>query len=367
MEGLYGNYSEPPEFRADPFQTYVQDGQVIAGFIAVVAPARGKRPRELYPSRKKPIDKKNEKNLLVDIATGKETGIVVATDKGFFQDPFENNIKARYNTIEAGAITILNKFPLFSKDKQHIPNGIMLVTFPTIPIHFPKENHEAVSSLLMSVKNALKNLRDLHGSSYQIINFFNIGSNSGASLKQLHSQSYFWKHELPIQGKDQIPFYKTYEQRGCLACKLASKREIEDVFGSTIEIKERIIYENPDVIVFFAYSPIRMLQVRVMPKRHVANLLDLSREEISSLAIGISVADNAIFQVSSALNFQIEDRSVAFRERYDGDFHMLVDILPAWPLAGAELVTSMTFASRSPEQAAILFNEINGEKTLLEQ
>ncbi len=354
LDGIYGNFQVPPEFRADPFQSYLGENGMVVGFVTVVVPSRGKRPREIRPEKKE-TKKFPKSNLLLEIARGKEYAIIVSTNQGFVNNPFEENLEPSKTNIDAEAITILNKFPMFSRDKAIFPHGVMLVTFPTTEIFYPKENHNAVFKMLKSIQVALEGIGQSVTDQYQIINFFNIGPNSGASLRQLHSQTYYWRHRQPIIGKELLAFQEAFRKNGCLACKSIGSGKIRDPFGNEVDLDDLKIFEDENVIVIFAFAPIRLLQTRVIIKKHNPNLLSLTDPQLRSLAKGISIADDAIFEVSSYINFKFEDRSIAFRENYGENFHLLIDVLPAWPLAGAELVSSMTFASRPPEKAAEIY------------
>ncbi len=355
-DGLYGNFKEPPEFRADPLQSYQIDDGIVVGFVTVVVPARGKRPREIHPEKKQVMDTPKD-NLLLKISNGEESAIVVSTNHEFVSNPFDIKLKPSKREIKAEAVTILNKFPMFTKNDNVFPHGVMLVTFPTKQLYYPRHNPEAVYWMLKSIQNALEGLKSIKKSGYQVLNFFNVGPNSGASLRQLHSQTYVWRHSLPVYGKEAMAFYEAYKRNGCLACRFIENGIISDPFGNEVSIESLKIFEDENVIVIFAFAPIRLLQTRVILKSHNANLYTLSASQLKSLAKGIAIADDGIFEVSSYINFRFEDRSIAFREKYDGDFHMIVDVLPAWPLAGAELVSSMTFASRPPEKAAEIYRE----------
>lgn len=353
-EGIYGNFKKPPELRADPFQSYRDGDQVTVGFITAIAPARGKRPREISPQKKKET-KGTGNNLLLKIVDGTEPAIIISSDKEFLQDPFDESLIPIAEHREAKALSILNKFPIFTRRTDELPFGIMLVTFPSEEVSYPKESPNSLFSMFLSLRNALKGTTSSIKQNFNVINFFNVGPNSGASLRQLHSQTYIWKHKFSVIGKEAFAFLEAYRRNGCIACKLIRGQKVEDVFGNRVKIDELKIFEDEHVIVIFAFAPIRLLQTRVILKRHCSNMMELDDGELYSVAKGIAVADEAIFEVSSHIGYQFEDRSIALRECYSKDFHMIIDVLPAWPLAGAELVSSLTYASRPPEKAAEIF------------
>lgn len=77
----------------------------------------------------------------------------------------------------------------------------------------------------------------------------------------------------------------------CIFCKIAAK-----------EIPVTVIYEDENMIVFPDINPVAPIHVLVIPKKHIANLLELVPEEISlmghilgkipTLASQLGIADN---------------------------------------------------------------------------
>ncbi len=364
MEGLFGNYTTPPEIRLDPFQSFFENGTVIAGFSAAIASPRGNRPREISPVRKRGNEEEKKvtaDNLLLDIANGKEPAIVVSTDDHLVQNPLDPTVVPKKIKVNAKAISIVNKYPIFSRNRKNLPYGFMLVTFPTTQMYYPRENPTAIGFMMKSIKNAIE-LRNNDASlaRSKAISFFNIGPNSGASLKQLHAQTYIWRGDREIVGRDSYLFKKAYNSMNhCLGCLLSQPTGIEkDHLNQSLHLKKRIIYDGRFFKVFFAYAPLRMLHVRIIPKRHIATISQFEDEELVELGNCIALADDAIFYVSSSLGYPFQDRSIALREDYEEQqMHMLIDVLPSWPLGGAELVTSLTIVSRSPEEASKIFSD----------
>ena len=67
----------------------------------------------------------------------------------------------------------------------------------------------------------------------------------------------------------------------CLFCKIANKEEPTD-----------IIYEDDEVIAFKDIHPLAPVHVLIIPKKHIASIIDIKKEDIELIGKLILVAKN---------------------------------------------------------------------------
>ncbi|MHA2203411.1 MAG: HIT domain-containing protein, partial [Candidatus Hodarchaeales archaeon] len=148
----------------------------------------------------------------------------------------------------------------------------------------------------------------------------------------------------------------------CLGCEHIQGLTV-DPFGQRLRIKERIIWEDENWIVFTAYAPERDGHLRLLPKRHVSSLWELKSLEIVSLARAMIYANhvlsNFIGQFGGELHIR-PDRNILFRQQHIGfsPIHMLIEIIPVQRIGGAEILDDHRLSHIFPEETAKRMNNL---------
>jgi diadenosine tetraphosphate (Ap4A) HIT family hydrolase len=369
QENLYGNLERSPEIRFDPFQTWVENDTTI-GYQTTIVPNRGNRPRE-----HKPIFVNNPEdevdlldNVLILIAKGKLPAFIVADNEKYIADPFSETFELKNNSHEqVSAICVVNKYSIFSRLSDE-NMGVMLVAFPTTEVRYPRQNKQATSHTLLSLKNAINGiLESNHKKNLKLTCFINIGANSGSSLVQFHAQAYLYSQTEKMLGNVEYSFYKSYDyqksQGYCIGCLYNNPNGKED------ELKylnpKLTIWEDENILLKVAYAPIRTGQLRIIPKKHVKHIGELSNEMLESMGMAISKADEIMhsFIESRDIRVGMNDRSIAFRQSIMRDFHMIIDIFPVYSgFGGAELIIPIGINSIFPEYLGEMFRSFLEKK-----
>lgn len=360
-ENLWGNYLQPPSVHYDPFQSFI-DKNYLIGFKVVISPSRRQRPREQSPSASDVEIPYNEQNILTQVYKGTSAAIVVSTEESTINDPFSKNVLPEYHNWEDHkAISIVNKFSIFSR----IPNinnyGIMIVSFATTPIQYPRDKKGAMGWILLSMKHALNICFQRIKGQQQLVTFFNIGSNSGASLHHLHGQIYVNQEQTRNFGSTEYMFMKSYEYHlthgSCYACNHFKTHYKTNEITNSINIKNRIVWEDTNVMLIAPHAPIREGQLRIIPRTHASNIANFSDSCLHSIGNALEIADTLMYELLKGRSFK-NDRSIIFRQ-FIKDFHMIIDILPVYAgFGGAELIVPLSIGIHSPSQIAERYRNI---------
>lgn len=361
MENFWGKYSggKYPQVRYDPLLSFNLQGDVF-GFRVHIVPGRGSRPRDhSFRRPAKGETKDPSESIFYKISNGIELSIPISTDHekiGNYTD------KPDFHDLsEVKAVSTLNKYAPLNNQGENAA-GVSLVTYS----NFYSEdlgNINANFSILKSLKISIKELIDDKYRSSLI--FFNIGPTSGASLRQLHAQSYVIPHNSGMLSANfQQAYNSSSEILGkCLVCEIASKENIKDHVGQNLEISKRIVWEDENWRVMVPYAPMRALAIRIIPKKHKNWFGKLNETELHSLAEILKIADNLINIATPSKWPAFTDRTIVFRQaiNVDREFHLFIDMLPSIPFGGSELVDSLSITSLDPEKSAEIMREYLSE------
>ena len=356
--GYWGSGTTSGERRFDALQSF-KDGRQIIGHSTFINNIRDERP---YENRKRFRSEGNGSNLvpasesvLMKIVARKSEAILVSTDSEFIQDPFSKNAKPELlPSKQHKALCCVNKFPLFSRFDRKYP-GVMLIAFPTEPIYYPRESPELTGNLLLPLKYAISRL---HTPERYSTTFFNIGPSSGASISQLHGQTYIYSKN---SGKGYLQYVLKRAQGQwwadgvCIICDLLSGKQPHTKEFESLFQAELTIYENEHLSIRMPFAPQRFCQVRIFPKAHVESLSQLSDSVVLELGKAIAIADSIIYRLIFKRNIEInaKDRSIAVRQELDRRFHMFIDVYPVYlGFGGPELTVPLSVSTVSPEKLA---------------
>ncbi len=166
--------------------------------------------------------------------------------------------------------------------------------------------------------------------------FKNSGPISGATLEHSHWQivsTSFIPHKTQTISDNFTSYRKETE-----SCFLCNENDI-------IKLKE-----NENVVMGVPKAGCGNLNLRLFPKRHVTNFIELSKAELNSIAEYIINAANTIYRLEESSSFNI-----LFFSNPEGnnnkDFHFFIDILDRkGTFGGFELATGDFINSVLPEE-----------------
>ena len=187
-----------------------------------------------------------------------------------------------------------------------------------------------------------KNLKKLDGIKYVIV-FKNEGGKAGASIAHTHSQVIALPM-LPPKVHIEITEYNRYRAKNetCPYCDIL----IKEMNGP------RVVWENENLFVVAPYASEFAYEVWLIPKRHIAEITDLSDEEKVSFASALKYVLEKLDNLVISYNYFIENTVD------DKDYHMHIKVEPRpniW--AGLELGTGVIINPVSPEEATKTYHE----------
>ena len=188
----------------------------------------------------------------------------------------------------------------------------------------------------------IERFRSLSGKAYvkYVSIFRNYGIEAGASLAHPHSQIIATPMVPAIVAEEQQAAQAYQQMHGrCVFCDIA-QREIRT---------QRGIYQNSDFVVFAPYASVNPMEFWIVPKRHAANIADLTPAEVTSFAAALKAGLGAVKMVVNdpPYNFGIH-QSIA-----EDGYHWHLEVYPklaTW--AGFEKSTGVYINTVLPESAA---------------
>ena len=383
--GIYKNIDNMPLERFDSFRTIINEFNTKVGHITQFSPVRGKRPFE-HNNDKEEIVVSPRDDSFCKVVEGKLPAVVLSKDSTKGENALSIN-SAKVDLAEYNAISIVNLFTPMARvlydNVQQITSvrdksvGIGLVhllvnhydTLSEVPI---EEVDKLLHTTRLAQKNSISELKAKYDTEkLTILHFFNIGEEAGASICHLHSQTYIYANEIghgwTSLGFLSVPgFHKKIKNNlnFCLACELSKgKEKVIDPIGQDLLLKERTVFENDEWLVVTAFSPERDGQLRIFPKRHVSQFINLDDKQISSLAEALVIANRALdifIKGTSSSMHLLQDRNILFRQDnigYDSGMHLIIDIIPIQRIGGAEIMETYRIATMFPEDVAEIMRE----------
>ncbi|MHA2244306.1 MAG: hypothetical protein ACXADY_05015 [Candidatus Hodarchaeales archaeon] len=378
--GIFYDLNQAPERRWDTFRTINTENETRIGHQSYICPIRADRPIE-YINPTSEIRFKSLKegeDTFCQMISGKIPSIILSKDLTLKKDPL--SIKAAIEDLrETKVFTTINLFTPMTRvilpNKVSPTNHKPLATgIPLLHIfknHYQNLEEVPEEEMILFLKNIILTVDMCHKalsgddvSINTVFHFYNIGSNAGASIPHLHSQtllynnkgSHGWKNHgflLAFKKHKQIVNNNSF----CLGCEYSKKVAI-DPLGQELHIKDRLIFEDDYWMAFTAYAPERDGQIRLLPKRHVSSLGELDSTEITSLARALISSNTSLSRFIKKFGNKLcihPDRNIIFRQEHYGDgsrIHMLVDIIPAQQVGGAEILDDYRISHIFPEETA---------------
>jgi len=173
--------------------------------------------------------------------------------------------------------------------------------------------------------------------------FRNFGKEAGASLTHAHSQI-IAAPMVPPLIQEEIDASKAYfEEHGkCVFCDILEK-----------EAKSpRLVFVSDDFVVFTPYASIKPLEFWIVPKKHSANILNLSDPEVAAFAKTLKSSLKALKDVVNdpPYNYGI---NLTIDKAAEDHYHWHLEVYPKLSIwAGFELNTGTYINTVPPETAA---------------
>jgi UDPglucose--hexose-1-phosphate uridylyltransferase len=196
-------------------------------------------------------------------------------------------------------------------------------------------------------------LRELSGRSYikYVSIFRNYGLEAGASLTHAHSQVIATPFVPPILQEESNASKAHYEKHGrCIFCDIIE----QETNGP------RLISENSDFVVFAPYASINPMEFWIAPKKHAANMLNLSDIEISAFAKtlkgSLKVLEDLVNDPPYNYCFHL-----SVDKKAEDYYHWHIEVYPKISIwAGFEINTGIYINTIPPETAAESFRKALG-------
>ncbi len=250
--------------------------------------------------------------------------------------------------------TIPNLYPAFTP--PHQPEDVTRI-FPSANFGYAIGYHEVVvespnhdedpadadlPQLELVINAYVDRFKALSAKSYvkYVSVFRNFGLEAGASLSHAHSQIIATPMvPATIQEEQQAAEAYHKEQGRCAFCDIIQRERKT----------QRLIYENADFVVFTPYASINPLEFWILPKRHAANIQNLTADEKKILAQTLKVSLKALKDLVNDPPY-----NYGIHQTVNGDsYHWHLEVYPklaTW--AGFEKSTGVYINTVTPEVAA---------------
>ena len=188
-----------------------------------------------------------------------------------------------------------------------------------------------------------------------ILIFKNHGDAAGASLEHTHSQL-IATPIIPQQVKDEIygaKRYFEYKER-CIFC---------DIIRQEITDRERIVNDYGDFIAFEPFASRFPFETWLMPKQHIAHLLDFADDSFLYLAEALKDTLNRLRVALNNPPFNFILHTAPISREFDEFYHWHIEIIPKLTkIAGFEWGSGFYINSTLPEDAAAFMRDIDSSR-----
>lgn len=354
-----------PSFRYDPFYSRIDpETDKKISHVTQISPIRSKQPFEMH-----------EPEGFIDsfcrIAKGKLPAIVITNDDQIHQSPLSIHEEKR-DWSDNTAISFINLFSPMARisiapeeNKEEVLQGIALVHTVVEHCDFVSDlNISQLQKLLtntqLAQKETIRVLKETNKvEKLRMMHFFNMGIESGASIPHLHSQTYIYTADIGIGLYSEIQSQiQSQSTANCIGCQMANNKVKKDSFNQSLNIDERTVFDNGNWRVVTAFAPIREGHLRLMPKKHMGNFVDLGTNQLQDLAEAMFIADKAINVFIKQPNRKYLakiNRNILFKQSHVGftdNIHMFIDFIINHPVGGAELLDAFRVTHIEPEKIA---------------
>ena len=221
---------------------------------------------------------------------GMETATKVEYDPKCYLCPRNTRAKGNVNPDYTGVWTFENDFPTMAMDtysinqdfgpyKARTSKGVCEVINYS-PNHSKSMSTMEVPEILNVVNewaNIYKRLGEIEEIKYPLI-FENRGIIMGNSQPHPHGQIYAYSHIPDLIVKPQLEMFKSHREKTGGRCFVCDANDFE------LDDRRRILVEKPLIIAYVPYAAQFPHDVMIVPRSHVASLLELNPETRMELA-----------------------------------------------------------------------------------
>jgi UDPglucose--hexose-1-phosphate uridylyltransferase len=252
---------------------------------------------------------------------------------------------------------IPNLYPAFSPPNspadtsQIMKNDVYAYAIGHHEVLIESANHDEhpanaqLPQLTLLINAYIDRLRELSAKPYvQYVSIFrNHGREAGASLSHAHSQIIATPTVPRIPAEEAAASKKFFDQHGkCVFCDIIEK-----------ETKSpRLVLDNQHFVVFAPYASVHPLEFWILPKKHAANMLDLSKAEVGAFAETLKTSLKALKNLVNDPPYNYAFHLSVDREAEDY-YHWHLEVYPRLSIwAGFEKSTGMYINTVKPETSA---------------
>jgi len=237
------------------------------------------------------------------------------------------------------------------KDKNLVPSVGHHEVLVESPLHDEHPAEARITQLVHVVNAYIDRLRELSAKPYvrYVSIFRNHGLEAGASLSHTHSQI-IATPLIPKILKEELKAAKKFwkENDKCIFCEIIEKERETP----------RFIIENSDFITFAPYASINPVEFWILPKKHEASPINLSKINMENFAQMLRTCFNGLKNLLNdpPYNFGFH---LAPEKNANSYYHWHLEVYPklsTW--AGFEKSTGVYINTVSPETAAETLRKI---------
>lgn len=252
---------------------------------------------------------------------------------------------------------IPNLFPAFAPPKDKTSQRKTAKCSEMIPavghheVLVESPNHDEhpadarLSQLEYVVDAYVDRLRELSARPYvkYVSIFRNHGLEAGASLSHAHSQI-IATPSIPKTVEDELEASKRFwkQNKKCVFCEIIKKER-----GGP-----RLILENSKFVVFAPYASVNPMEFWIIPKKHEATLLDMSKSDVKALAETLKACLGGLKKLVNDPPYNYGFH-LAIDKGASDYYHWHLEVYPRLAIwAGFEKSTGMYINTVTPEAAA---------------
>ena len=252
---------------------------------------------------------------------------------------------------------IPNLFPAFAPPKNKTSQRKTAKCSEMIPavghheVLVESPNHDEhpadarLSQLEYVVDAYVDRLRELSARPYvkYVSIFRNHGLEAGASLSHAHSQI-IATPSIPKTLEDELEASKRFwkQNKKCVFCEIIKKER-----GGP-----RLILENSKFVVFAPYASVNPMEFWIIPKKHEATLLDMSKSDVKALAETLKACLGGLKKLVNDPPYNYGFHLAIDKDASDY-YHWHLEVYPRLAIwAGFEKSTGMYINTVTPEAAA---------------
>ena len=188
-------------------------------------------------------------------------------------------------------------------------------------------------------------LRELSTKTYvQYVQIFrNHGKEAGASLSHAHSQIIATPFVPRIISEEMVASKNFWSEHGkCVFCDIIKKESKSS----------RLILENQHFVVFAPYASVHPMEFWILPKKHDANILNLTQNEMEAFATTLKASLKGLKDLVNDPPYNYGIHLSLNRDSSDY-YHWHLEVYPQLSIwAGFEKSTGMYINTVTPETAA---------------